>query len=322
MGLLLIPTLKKLGGYRFTLHIERGLLKKLGRLSAYVVGFVAANQLGYIVVQWLANGTKGGYTAYIAAMTFFLLPIGLFVWSLTTAIVPSMSSHAVGERWDGFRADLSLGVRAILFLMVPATVGFLVLAGPLVDVLLKHGVVTGTSTKLIVDVLTFFVLGLVQFSIFQVLVRAFYATQDARTPFLINCVVVALNTAVNIPMYYWIGVKGLAAGQALAYTVGIALQARSLARRAGGMDLTRIGRTAARVLPAAAGMGLVMWGARVAVESVTSASSLGGQLLLLVVPSLAGLGAYLGLATVFKVEELAFVTALVLRRAPTAPVQP
>lgn len=315
MGLLLIPTLRKLGGYRFTLSIDRALLKKLGRLSVYVIGFVAANQIGYIVVQWLANGTKGGYTAYIAAFTFFLLPIGLFVWSLTTAIVPSMSSHAVGERWDEFRADVSLGVRAILFLMLPATVGFLTLSGPLVDVLLKHGVVTGSSTKLIVDVLTFFVLGLVQFSIFQVLLRAFYSAQDARTPFLINCVVVALNTAINIPMYYWIGVKGLAAGQALAYTVGVGLQGHALSKRAGGMDLARIGNTAVRVLPAAAGMGLIMWVAREGIENVASGGSLASQLLILVVPSLAGVAGYLALATMLKVEELGLVTALLFRKS-------
>jgi putative peptidoglycan lipid II flippase len=313
MGLFLLPTLRSLGGYRFTLQIERALLKKLAKLSAYVIGFVAANQVGYVVVQWLANGTKGGYTAYIAAFTFFLLPIGLFVWSLTTAIVPSMSSHAVGERWDEFRADVSLGVRAILFLMLPATVGFLALAGPLVNLLLKHGVVTGSSTKLIVDVLTFFVLGLVQFSIFQVLVRAFYAAQDARTPFLINCVVVALNTAVNIPMYYWIGVKGLAAGQALAYTVGIVLQGKALSKRAGGMDLGRIGNTAARVVPAALAMGVVTFLVRKAVEAVVGDGS-GAELLILALPTAAGAASYLGFAVLLGVEEVGFVKALLLRR--------
>ncbi|MEA2461782.1 MAG: putative peptidoglycan lipid flippase [Actinomycetota bacterium] len=314
MGLLLLPTLRRLGGYSFTLKIEPVLLKKLGKLSAYVIGFVAANQIGYVVVQWLANGTKGGYTAYIAAFTFFLLPIGLFVWSLTTAIVPSMSSHAVGERWDDFRNDVSLAVRAILFLMVPATVGFLALGAPLVDLLLKHGVVTGGSTKLIVDVLSFFVLGLVQFSVFQVLVRAFYATQDARTPFLINCVVVALNTAINIPMYYWIGVKGLAAGQAIAYTVGIALQAKTLGRRSGGFDSKRIYATAARVMPAAAGMGAVTWLAREGIERTIGSDSLVQQVITLGVPTAVGVASYLALATLFKVEEMSFVKGLLLRR--------
>jgi putative peptidoglycan lipid II flippase len=314
MGLLLLPSLRRVGGYSFTLKVDPAVLRKLVTLSAYVIGFVAANQVGYIVIQWLANGTKGGYTAYIAAFTFFLLPVGLFVWSLTTAIVPSMSSHAVGERWDDFRSDVSLAVRAILFLMVPATVGFLALGGPLVDLLLKHGVVTGGSTQLIEDVLVFFVLGLVQFSIFQVLVRAFYATQDARTPFFINCVVVALNTAINIPMYYWIGVKGLAAGQAIAYSVGIALQAKVLAGRVGGMDLQRIARTAARVVAAAVGMGLVTWGAREAAETVFSGGSLVHQILTLSVPTIAGVVSYLALASLFKVEEMKFVKGLLLRR--------
>ena len=79
--------------------------------------------------------------------------------------------------------------------MLPATAGFLIVGHPLVEAFLEHGVVTGSSTALIVDVLTFFVLGLVQFSLFQVLVRGFYSMQNGKTPFVINCVVIGVNIA-------------------------------------------------------------------------------------------------------------------------------
>jgi putative peptidoglycan lipid II flippase len=160
---------------------------------------------------------------------------------------------------------------------------------------------------------------LVQFSVFQVLVRAFYATQDARTPFLINCVVVVLNTAINIPMYYWIGVKGLAAGQAIAYTVGIALQARALGRRSGGFDSKRIYATAARVIPAAAGMGAATWLAREGIERTIGSGSLVEQVLTLGVPTAVGVASYLALATLFRVEEMSFVKGLLLRRSKPPP---
>jgi putative peptidoglycan lipid II flippase len=318
MGLLLLPSLRRLGGYMFTIRIDPAILKRLIRLSGYIIGFVAANQVGYVVVQWLANGTRGGYTAYIAAFTFFLLPVGLFVVSLTTAIVPSMSTHAVAGRWDEFRADISLAIRAVLFLMTPAAVGFLVLGGPLVDLLLKHGVVTGGSTKLIQEVLMFFVLGLVQFSIFQVLVRAFYTVQDAKSPFIIMCVVVALHTAINIPLYYWIGVKGLAAGQAISYTVGILMQTKMLERHAGTLDFKRIVNTGARVLTASAAMGAVAWlsheGLEASIGSSSGGDSILGQTVMLGLPTVLGVVSYLAFAAALKVEEIGFIRALVLRR--------
>lgn len=311
MGLALLPALRKLRGYRFTLKVDRAIVRKLVRLSLYIGGTVAANQVGYVVVQWLANERQGGFTAYISAFTFFLLPIGLFVWSLTTALAPSLSRHALSQSWSGFKEDLSIGIRATLFLMVPATAGFLLLGRPLVEAFLEHGVVTQGSVRLIVDVLTFLVLGLVQFSLFQMLVRAYYAMQDGRTPFVINCVVIALNIAINLPMFWWLGVKGLAAGHALAYTVGVALLTRDMGARIGDLALARVRSAALRILGATAGMSALVLAVRRGVEAVDPA---GEAAVTLVAGTLVGAVAYLAFAALLKVEEMSFVKGVIARR--------
>jgi putative peptidoglycan lipid II flippase len=310
MGLLLLPAFRRLGGYRFTLAVDRELLLRVGGLSIFVIGYVATNQLGYLVLQWLANAEQGGYTAYIAANTFFLLPIGLFVWSITTALAPSLSRSAIAERWTDFTAELSLGVRATLFLILPSTVGFLVLRRPLVEAMLEHGVVTARSVELVTGVLTFLVLGLVQFSIFLVLVRAFYALQDARTPFWINAATIGLNVAINVPMYAWLGVKGLAAGQAAAYTAGVGLQLRALRRRTGDLGLQRIARTLLRAGAASAGMGAVVWVAARVID-LAGPQGLAMQAVALLVATGLGIASYLGLALLLKVEEIVFLRKLV-----------
>jgi putative peptidoglycan lipid II flippase len=318
MGLALLPALRRLNVYRFTLKVDRALVRRLIGLSAYIGGTVAANQIGYVVIQWLANGRRGGFTAYIAAFTFFLLPIGLFVWSLTTALAPSLSRAALDEDWKGFRNDLSIGLRATLFLMVPATAGFLLLGEPLIEAFLEHGVVTGESTQLISGVLTFLVLGLVQFSLFQVLVRAFYALQEGRTPFLINVAVVALNIAINVPMYTWLGVRGLAAGHAVAYTVGTVLLARSLAVRVGGLESGRLLSATVRIGLATAAMSVVVW---LLVRGAGQVVGSEGTIASVVALSLAvtvGLATYLAAATLFRVEEMSFVKGLIGRRMGTA----
>ncbi len=305
-----LPFLKGLGRYRFTFRAEHPAVRKLAKLSVFVVGYVIVNQIGYLIVQWLANDQQGGYSAYISAFTFFMLPHGLFAVSIITALLPSMSEHAVDGHWSEFRERLSTGVRSTLLLILPAAVGYFVLGEAIVDYLLKRGVLTEASVDLVAGVLRFFVIGLVPFSIFQLFLRAFYAMQDAKTPFLINCWAVALNTAVNIPMFAWLGVKGLAAGHALAYVFGVALQGRSLSKRIGGLGGARLLDSALRIGAAGALMGLVVWGA-----SIPLRDSLLGEAFLRQTLALGGLvvgggAAYLFFAHLFKVQELALVRGL------------
>ena len=317
-GLLLLPSVLKLGGFRPTLRIDPALWRKLLRLSSFIGGTIAANQIGYLVVQWLSNGTQGGYTAYISAFTFFLLPIGLFVVSLTTAMAPSLSEHALGRDWDRFKDDLSRGVRAIMFVMLPATAGFLIVGHPLVEAFLEHGVVTGTSTSLIVDVLTFLVLGLVQFSLFQVLVRGFYSMQNGKTPFLINCVVIAVNIAINVPMYRWLGIPGLAAGHAIAYSLGVVLLTRSLTSAVGAFDLRRVAASFAKIGAATAGMAVLAWSTLWLVDASIGSEGTARQLAGLVAVTLVGAVSYLGLSSALNIEEFELVKRALLRRRATA----
>ena len=314
MAVAQLPFLKGLGRYRWTLSVNHPSVRKLARLSVFVIGYVVANQIGYLVAQWLSNRQVGGYSAYVSAFMFFMLPHGLFAVSVITALLPGMSEHAVNKRWDQFRDQLSTGVRATFLLILPAAVGFFVLGEPMVRLLLEHGVATAADTILVADVLRFFVLGLVPFSLFQLFLRAFYALQDTKTPFLINCGCVALNTAVNVPMFEWLGVKGLAAGHALAYLFGVNLQGRVLAKRIGGLDGKRITSSTLRIGASAAVMGIVVWGALEGIQAVIDEDAFVGQAISVMVPVVAGAIVYLGAAHVLKVPELGYVRSVVGRR--------
>lgn len=309
MGILLIPSLRRLG-YRLEWRFDRDVWRRVVALSGYAIGFVAANQIGFIAIQKIANERQGAFTAYVAAFTFFLLPVGLFVWSITTALAPSLSRAAVKPNREGMADVLSLAVRATLFLIVPCAAGFLVLARPVVEVMLQHGIVTPASVELVTRILTFLVLGLVQFSIFQVLIRASYAMQDARTPFVVNAIVIGVNVALNVAMFTWIGTVGLAAGHALAYTVAVALQGRVLARLLPDLDLRGIGHSFAKVSAAAAAMAAVVFGAsKLAGDLLTGADGLVLAVLLMLLVAI-GAVCYLAAASVMKVEEMQFVKSI------------
>jgi putative peptidoglycan lipid II flippase len=224
-----------------------------------------------------------------------------------------MSELAINQRWDAFRERLSTGIRATVFLVLPAAVGYLVLGEPIVRLLLQRGVMTARSVDLVADVLRFFVIGLVFFSVFQLFLRAFYALQDTKTPFLINIGAVAINLAVNVPLFAIMKTPGLAAGHALAYAFGVSVQAWVLSRRIGGLGVRVLLRSAARVAAAAAVMAAAVWPLSRVLED-RLAGSTPGDLAAVGIPVVVGAAVYLGAASVFRVEELRFVRNLVARR--------
>lgn len=310
MAIAQLPFLRSLGRYRFTFSVSHPSIKKLARLSVFVIGYVVANQIGYLIVQVLANDQQGGYSAYINAFTFFLLPHGLFAVSVITALLPGMSEHAVHERWDDFRERLSTGIRSTYLLILPAAIGYFVLSERIVRLLLERGIFSPESTQLVGGVLRFFVLGLVPFSLFQLFLRAFYAMQDTKTPFKINCVAVAVNTAVNFPLFRWLGVKGLAAGLAIAYAVGAFLQARVLARRIDGLDAARVRSSVLRITGAGVAMGAVTWVVAEISGRAFPGNTAMDQVIGLGIPVIAGVISYLSFAQLLGVQELALVKGL------------
>jgi putative peptidoglycan lipid II flippase len=312
-GITLVPYMRRLGRYRFNFSVSHPSVKKLARLSIFVLGYVVVNQIGFLIVQYLANGQRGGYSAYVNAFTFFMLPHGLFAVSVITALLPGMSEHAVHARWNEFRDQVSTGIRATLLLILPASVGYLVLGEPIVRILLQHGVMTARSTQLVAAVLRFFVLGLVPFSVFQLLSRAFYSMQDTKTPFVINCISVGINVALDFPLFFAWGVKGLALGQTISYLIGVVLLLRELRNRIGGIDGRRLLSSGVRIGGAGVLMGALVWITFQGLLRVTTTSPI-GDLAQVAVPIGVGIASYLVFANLFKVEEIGYVRSLVAQR--------
>jgi putative peptidoglycan lipid II flippase len=166
-------------------------------------------------------------------------------------------------------------------------------------------------------VLVVFVLGLVPFSTFQLLLRAFYALQDTRTTFLVNLVAVGTNVVANLLLFALLPrpwkVPGLALGHAFHYTVGSALLLVFLSRRIGGLEGGRVLRAVWRMFVAGGVMAVVAWGLGRAVGELVGSGFL-GDLVTVVVGVAGGLGCYLGVARVLRVEEVGLLLDIARRR--------
>jgi putative peptidoglycan lipid II flippase len=318
MTFALWPTLRRLGfRWRWTFDLHHPAVRRLVRLSGWVAGYVIANQLGLLVVIVLAGGVQGGYTAYQAAFIFFQLPHAIFAVSIITALLPSLSElWGRGDR-DGFRSTLARGIRTSAFVVIPAAAGYLVLARPIVRLLLEHGVAGAGSTTLVAGVLVFFATGLFSFSSFQLFLRAFYAMQDTRTPFLINVAAVALNTAVNLALFPILEVRGLALGHAIAYTFAALVAAAVLRRRVGGLEGRSLLRGLIGVVLLAAGTAAGAWALARLVAETVGTETLANQAIQVGAGVLGGLIILIGAALLFRVKEFELVKRIVLgRRRP------
>ena len=298
------PSVRRLPGkLRFRPDFHHPAVRKLGRLSLWTLGYVVANQLSFGLALVLANGVQGGPTAMFTAFTFFQLPHGIAAVSIMTALVPRMSGQAVEDDDEGFRASVSTGLRLMGLLLLPATAGYLVLSRPLITTLLEHGVTSPASSRLVAEVLDMFALGLVPFSFFLLLLRAFYSRQDARTPTVVNVVVNTVYAVFSLALFPVLRVQGLALAHSFCYLVGAAMAGVMLSRRIGGLDTAR---TAAALARAAAASAVAAVAMLLAVEAVTSVMGPGGERALaqLTAGAVAGGAAFVLAARVLRIEEL------------------
>jgi putative peptidoglycan lipid II flippase len=298
-ALVLLPFLRR-EGLRFVPNIRDPAVTRVVRLAAYVFAYVVVNQVGLWVTLILANGVTGGVTAYQVAFIFFQLPHGLFAVSLHTALFPDLSRAASTGDWDAYRRWFSTGLRGVLYMLVPAAIGYGILASPITRVFIARGAADAGDAEVVAAVLQAFAVGLVFFSAFQLLTRCFYALPDTRTPTALKAVAVATHIALNFPLFLWLGVRGLAYGHAIAYALGTSLLLAVLHRRVpGGLHLGALIAPTARIIAAGSAMGACVW----AIARVVP----GGNLSTLGASVGAGAILYLAFSQVAGVEERAIV---------------
>ncbi|MGH6958874.1 MAG: murein biosynthesis integral membrane protein MurJ [Dongiaceae bacterium] len=290
-------------------------IRHVGTLAKYSLGYVIVNQIGLWVVYALANGVAGGISAYQASFILYQLPYGIFAVSVMTALVPSLAEHHVSGDVGRFRAGVSLGLRTTAFVVIPAAAAFVALGRPIIRLLLEHGVFGRGSTDLYADTFVMMAIGLGAYAGFQQIMRAFYARQDTRTPWVVNIAAVALNTAVNLPLYAWMGVPGLALGHTISYLFAAAYGGALLRRRLGGLDGRRLASSHARIALASVATAFVAWLVARAVAGAVDTSVFGGRLLQVSSAVSAGLVLYAAMSAVLRLDEFRALWRLVSRRA-------
>ena len=216
---------------------------------------LAATQVNLFVNTLLATGQGTGAASWLTyAFRLMYLPIGLFGVSIATVVLPAAARHAALDDAAGVRRTVSRGLGLMLALNVPATIGLIALAAPIVRVLFEHGRFLPSDTEAVASAVRLYAIGLVGYSAARIASPIFYALGRNRVPVIVSVAAVAVNIVASVALVGPLGFRGLALGTSLAAVVHGAALLVVLRSELGGIDGGRLAATLIKSAVASAAM--------------------------------------------------------------------
>ncbi len=202
---------------------------------------------------------EGAVSALYFANRLWQLPLAVFATALAQAALPSMSRQVALKDMPALKDTLLFSLRVLFFILIPATIGLMVLCFPITKMLFQHGAFKADSTHITSQALFFYSIGLVACGGTKILVNAFYALQDTVTPLKAAAISLAANVALNLSLMWPMKVGGLALATSLASVVNYVFLYYYLRKRIGPLGVSRIGESLFKILLGGTAMGCVCY---------------------------------------------------------------
>jgi putative peptidoglycan lipid II flippase len=194
-----LPALRREGySFRPDVHWGDAGVRAILRLMGPSVIAASSTQVNVLVNSVFASELGDGPTFWLTvAFRLMQLPLGVFGVALGTVALPLLARMAATGNSAAFRSELARGMRLALLMTIPASIGLMVLAEPIISVLYQHGRFTAYETAESAGALRFYAIGLCSYAALKVLVNAFYALDRRKTPMVVSFIAVALNLLLN-----------------------------------------------------------------------------------------------------------------------------
>ncbi|MDO8638336.1 MAG: murein biosynthesis integral membrane protein MurJ [Candidatus Daviesbacteria bacterium] len=304
-----IPLVSSLG-FRHILRLNfqsSGIREVTSMMSIRTIG-IAVEQINETVGLILATLiTTSSVTFLTFAQHLQTVPIGLFGATLAQAALPVLSREQTKGEGDSFKITLLTTMHQILFLCLPATAILIVLRIPAVRLVFGASQFNWEATVLTGKTVAFLALGLAAQSVVLLLVRAFYALKDTRTPVIVSIVTVVLNVGLS---YYFVVISHMEVWSlGLAYAVSANLSVLMLIyflnKRVGGFDRLDLFMPAFKMILAAVVAAVALYVPIKSLDQLVFDTTKTINLVLLTgIASLFGLAVYFVMVYFLKVKEL------------------
>lgn len=257
--LFLIPFLrKKKYRHRFIFDLKDKHIRSMLYLALPIIIGVSVNQINTLVDRTLASQLAvGGISAlnYANKLNGFIQ--GIFVISISTAMYPIISKMAAEGNREGLKKSISEAIGSINLLVIPATIGAMIFAEPVVRLLFGRGAFDQQAISMTSTALLFYSIGMVGFGLREILSRAFYSMQDTKTPMINAAIALTINIVLNIILSRFLGIGGLALATSISAIFCTGLLFLSLRKKIGPFGMREISISFLKILGASLVMGLI-----------------------------------------------------------------
>jgi putative peptidoglycan lipid II flippase len=256
--LFLIPFIYKKGyQYRLVLDIHDDNLKKMIFLAVPVILGVAVNQVNILVDKTIASQiVVGGISALNYANRLNLFIQGIFVESIAIVLYPVISKMATENDVSGLKKTVSEAIAGINLLVIPATIGAMIFAEPIVKLLFGRGAFDSQAITMTSSALFFYSIGMIGYGLREIISKAFYALQDTKTPMINAAIAVVINIILNLILSKFMGISGLALATSISAIFCTALLFVNLYKKIGSFGIKNISISFVKVLFASLLMGV------------------------------------------------------------------
>jgi putative peptidoglycan lipid II flippase len=321
--LFLLPGLRKLAvHWRPVLDLRhpavRQILRLYAPLAAGLIISVAAQNLDIVLIGMTPGNAESNATSWTSAVTLIQFPIGLVSAALSFVMLPLLTAAATSRDTEGFKRTLVMGFRLGLLLMVPATVGLIVLREPIMALLFQHGRCGHGCTVRNVLAVQNMAYQLPFIAMDQLLIAAYYARKNTLIPTLAAIASVVCYALVAVPFAQTIGLPAVSFANAVQNASHAIILFVLLTLTIGNLGFRHLGDGIARIALAAVAMAAVCWGLLQLLPRLSAAffatDHALGNLVTVVVVGLAGLAVYFLVAGQLRLSEVGMLSTLARSR--------
>ncbi len=312
------PSLRRVG-FRFCLDFnwrDPGVRTILGMMGPATIA-ASAVQVNVAVNSIFASGLGDGPIAWLnIAFRLMQLPLGIFGVAVATVTLPLVSRSAAVGNTGEFRSALAHSIRLVLLLTIPAAIGLIILAEPIIHLIYEHGRFTPYATVQTAAALRFYAIGLAGYSADKVLAPAFYALNKRYVPMFVTLTSIAINFSLNwlFTFYLHWGHRGLAFSTSMVAITNFIFLYSMMRHYTGRLETGAMFQTIAKLLFAGIGLAAICWLASTFFFSVQVHHAAWKNFLALMITIAVGAGVFFGAAYVLGIAEVHDVVELVRRR--------
>lgn len=221
-------------GYRWKskLNYNDEAVKKIGTLFLPRIVGLDNSYVNLIIVSIIGSTlAAGSISAFNYANNIQAVALGIFALSSAVAVFPLLSEYYAKKDTKSFIETLQHTTIRVLYFIIPTTILILLLRAQIVRLLIGHGNCDWSCTIITFDTLGVLALGLIGQSLIPIFARAFYATQNTKTPVFYSLIGIGINIFLSYMLSERLGIVGVALGFAVAATIQSILLFAALHRR-------------------------------------------------------------------------------------------